>query len=99
MPRHQKPLSADMRRFAGLCLVCLGWFLSANVLPAQSLEEVQQQFIHGDYAGVVKIAGQHVAAHDYDSGWRLLLEKALLMTGQYPEAHAAALAGMGEYYE
>jgi tetratricopeptide (TPR) repeat protein len=78
-------------------LFCLG-LLSAGVnVGAQDLQEMQQQFLRGNYTEVIKMAQNEVDDNSYRSGWRALLVKSLLTTGRYDEAYANAMTGLDSY--
>lgn len=60
------------------------------------LADVQDQFRHGKYEDVIRIAQKHV--NDEDSpDWRILLIKALLTVGKYSEANSNAVEGLSGY--
>lgn len=63
---------------------------------AQSLDQTQREFLHGNYDTVIKVAQKRVDAGDYQDDWRLLLVKSLLTVGRYSEAHSNAVAGLAE---
>ena len=58
------------------------------------MEETQQQFLHGNYAGVIATAQKKAEDGDYRGDWRMLLVKSLLTTGRYSEACTNANAGL-----
>src|SRR5262249_50863811 len=62
----------------------------------QTLEEAQQQFLHGDYEKVVKTAQRQVAEGS-SSEWRILLIRSLFTLGRYGEAYTNAQNGLGDY--
>jgi tetratricopeptide (TPR) repeat protein len=76
---------------------CVGFLLAGFGLRAQSLEETQSQFLHGQYDEVIAAAQAKVQTSDYDGGWRLLLVKTLLTVGRYADAHKAAVAGLDDF--
>jgi tetratricopeptide (TPR) repeat protein len=80
-------------------LLLWGWgaLFAAPPAGAQDLEEAQRQFLHGNYNRVIKTAQMELAGNAYDSGWRQLLVKSLLMVGRYAEAYTNAQAGLNNY--
>ncbi|HET7624091.1 MAG TPA: tetratricopeptide repeat protein, partial [Verrucomicrobiae bacterium] len=84
-------VAAPLFRLAGFCI----FFLALNAV-AQSLEETQEKFRHGDYEQVVQIAKKQIA--DIGSlDWRLLLTKSLFTLGRYDEAQTNAVAAFNNY--
>jgi tetratricopeptide (TPR) repeat protein len=75
-------------------LFCCGFLLGGRHVGAQSLEEMQQQFLRGNYAEVIKTAQKEVAGGDYRGDWRMLLVKSLLTTGCYGAAYTNAMEGL-----
>ena len=73
----------------GCCL------LLATNAAAQSLEETQMQFLHGNYQDVINTAQKKVAANS-SIDWRILLVKSLLTAGRYAEAYTNAAAGFDD---
>ena len=73
-------------------------FISLNVpsASAQSLEDAQQQFLHGNYDEVIKTATKQVADGS-SSDWRILLVRSLLTVGRYGEAYTNAEEGVNDY--
>jgi len=53
---------------------------------AQTVENAQAQFQHGDYAAVITLAQKELAASSYRNDWRQLLVKSLMTVGRYREA-------------
>src|SRR6266705_4524286 len=77
-------------------LFCCGLlFVGANG-NAQSLEETQQQFLHGHYSEVIATAQKKAADGDYRGDWRMLLVKSLLTVGRYAEAFTNANEGVSD---
>lgn len=79
-----------------LWLFCGFAFVASPFAHAQTLEETQQKFLHGQYEDVIVTAQKQVAG-DSSSDWRILLVKSLLATGRYGEAHTNAQAGLDDY--
>jgi len=75
-------------------LFCCGLFYAGKNGNAQSLEETQQQFLHGHYAEVITTAQQKTDTGDYRGDWRMLLVKSLLTVGRYNEAYTNASVGL-----
>jgi tetratricopeptide (TPR) repeat protein len=67
-----------------LAILLVGALLLA--LPAADLKETQQYFFAGDYTNCIRSAEQGGRVHPDDDDWVLLLSKALMETGQYPQA-------------
>jgi len=65
---------------AALCVLRLG---------AADFKEAQAQFLAGDYQNCIAAARQGVQKQPNQEEWSALLSRALLATGQYPEALAA----------
>jgi tetratricopeptide (TPR) repeat protein len=77
-------------------LVMAGIFFRAGNVGAQSLDAAQNQFLRGDYAGVITNAQQQLGADSDRADWRVLLVRSLLMVGRYDEAYTNATAGLNE---
>ena len=71
--------------------------LALGQARAATLKEARQLFDTGEYVKAIKASEEAVAANDYDSGWRLLLVRARLATGQYPEAKRFATQLLEDY--
>src|SRR6185369_11777868 len=84
-------IPAMFRRFS------VGLILAALTAGAQDLAEMQQQFVLGNYAQVIKAAQTAVDQNNYRSDWRMLLVKSQLATGRYGEAYTNAMAGLNGY--
>ena len=81
-------------RFLALtALVCL----ALGQAQAGTLKEARQLYATGEYAKAIKASEEAIAADEYDSGWRLLLLRARLATGQYPEAKRFATQLLEDY--
>jgi tetratricopeptide (TPR) repeat protein len=78
-------------------LVCCGLLFLARHAGAQSLEEMQGQFLRGNYAEVIKTAQQEAGAGGYRNEWRMLLVKTLLTVGRYDEAYTNATQGLNNF--
>ncbi len=80
-------------------LMPLAWLLGIGVLfpaanaGAQSVEDAQAQFLHGNYAAVITTAQKELAADSYRNDWRQLLVESLMTVGRYDEAYSNAVAG------
>ena len=75
----------------------MGLLLAGMNAGAQDLQEMQQQFLRGNYTGVIQTAQKAVDDNNYRSDWRMLLVKSLLATGRYGEAYTNAMAGLNGY--
>jgi tetratricopeptide (TPR) repeat protein len=92
--RHRLTVAVTMkRRFGALrpwplagSLLVLAWSWMA---AGADLQEAQGKFLSGDYDGCITLARQAVHESPDNEEWQLLLCRALLATGQYPEARAA----------
>jgi len=77
----------------------MGSFLFlVSLATAQTVEETQKQFIHGDYDKVIAVTQKKVAQGAYQDDWRILLIKSLLATGRYKEAFDAAKPAASDSY-
>ncbi len=97
MPNRRTSLSQVLLR--PICFGLLGCglvFLSTGA-AAQTLEETQNQFLHGNYEDVIQTAQKKLEANGYRDNWRVLLVRALLMVGRYPEADAQATTGVEHF--
>jgi tetratricopeptide (TPR) repeat protein len=74
-----------------------GVFLLVGNTGAQTLEDAQVQFLHGNYTAVITTAEKKLAANPYRNDWRQLLVKSLLTVGRYDEAYTNAAAGLNAY--
>ena len=62
----------------------------------QTLEDTQQEFLHGKYEDVIMAAKKQVAEGS-SSEWRMLLIKSLISVGRYGEAYTNAQNGLTDY--
>ena len=76
-----------------LAMLCLALCLAR----AATLKEARQLFATGEYAKAIEASEAAIAANEFDSGWRLLLLRARLTTGQYPEAKRFATELLDDY--
>ncbi|MDE2658563.1 MAG: tetratricopeptide repeat protein, partial [Verrucomicrobiota bacterium] len=60
-------------------------------------KEARQLYATGEYAKAIQASEAAIAAKEFDSGWRLLLLRARLTTGQYPEAMQFATELLKDY--
>ena len=77
-------------------LLCSVAFFNVSSAAAQTLEEAQQQFLHGNYEDVITTAKKQVAEGS-SSEWRALLVRSLLTVGRYREAYTNAQNGLNDY--
>src|SRR5258708_4971421 len=77
-------------------LLCGVILFGGSSAGAQTLEDTQQKFLHGDYEDVIMAAKKQVAEGS-SSEWRTLLIRSLLTVGRYGEAYTNALNGLGDY--
>ena len=80
--------SARHCRLTLLVLIALSLVATFSALGAD-LKEAQVLFLSGNYTGCVALARQASTDASDSEEWQLLLSKALLATGQYPEAQTA----------
>ena len=76
-----------------LALLCL----ALGQARAVTLKEARQLYATGEYAKAVKASEGAIATNEYDSGWRLLLLRAWLTTGEYHEAKRFATQLLEDY--
>ncbi|MDP6794497.1 MAG: tetratricopeptide repeat protein [Verrucomicrobiota bacterium] len=76
-----------------LALACLTF----GQARAATLKEAREFFAIGEFAKAIESCEQAIAEKEYDSGWRLLLLRARLATGQYPEAKQFATQLLEDY--
>jgi hypothetical protein len=98
MPDCITSLSKSCWRLAGRWLGTGGFLLLLSLAAAQTVEETQQEFLHGEYEKVIGVTQQKVAQGAYQDDWRILLVKSLLATGRYDEAYSNAMAGAADSY-
>ncbi len=79
--------------FQRLLLAQIGLAL-AGLLRATPADDVQQQLLAGDYPAAIQQAEEAVRVTPSDEDLQVLLVRALLTVGRYPEADAAALRGL-----
>jgi tetratricopeptide (TPR) repeat protein len=72
-------------RRAGL-LFAAGLLFNASLARAADLEKCRQLFLKGDYAECIREAEQAVKDASWEDEWQVLLAKAQLAVGRYPEA-------------
>lgn len=96
MPRY--PTTRLMVRLTPIFfwLLCGGIFFIGFCAPAQTLEETQQQYLHGNYEDVIKTAQKQVVEGS-SSDWRMLLVQSLITAGRYGEAYTNAQRGLNDY--
>ncbi|MEE2947521.1 MAG: tetratricopeptide repeat protein [Verrucomicrobiota bacterium] len=76
-----------------LALVCL----PLGQARAATLKEAREFYSIGEYAKAIESCEKAIADKEYDSGWRLLLLRARLVTGLYPEAARFATDLLDDY--
>ena len=74
-----------------------GLFLLCGHATAQTLQEMEGEFLRGNYAAVIPAAQKEVAVAAYRSDWQVLLVKSLLTVGRYPEAYTNASEALNNY--
>jgi tetratricopeptide (TPR) repeat protein len=98
MPNRITSLSESCWRPAGRWLGTAAFLLAAALAAAQTVEETQKQFLHGEYENVIRVTEKKVDAGAYQDDWRILLVKSLLATGRYGEAYSNAMPGVADSY-
>src|SRR5580658_2277915 len=98
MPNRITSLSESCWRPAGRWLGAAAFLLMAALAAAQTVEETQKQFLHGEYENVIRVTKKKVDAGAYQDDWRILLVKSLLATGRYDEAYSNAVPGVSDSY-
>src|SRR3954464_11131410 len=82
-----------MRRDSGhgwrVLIFLVALFAAAFNLIAADLEELQQQFLSGNYSTCIASLNQEMADGAGGEDRHLLLSKALMAVGRYPEAYKA----------
>ncbi|HEX5399849.1 MAG TPA: hypothetical protein VFY06_12470, partial [Verrucomicrobiae bacterium] len=78
-------------------LLAVGALFPASQAGAQTLEEAQTQFLHGNYADVITNAQSELADNPYQNDWRQLLVNSLMTVGRYDDAYSTAVAGLNAY--
>ena len=86
-----------MHRFSRFCTLLALLCLAIGQARAVTLKEARQLYATGEYAKAIKASEAAIAAKEYDSGWRLLLLRARLTTGEYPEARQFATELLKDY--
>ena len=86
-----------MHRFSRFCTLLALLCLALGQARAVTLKEARQLYATGEYAKAIKASEGAIAANEYDSGWRLLLLRARLTTGEYPEARQFATELLEDY--
>src|SRR5262245_55025815 len=73
-----------------LATLILAGLIGNFSVSGADLKEGQQQLLTGNYSGCITLARQAMRERqNSNEEWQLLLSKALLATGQYPEAQKA----------
>lgn len=82
------------RRFSPFLLM----FLAVCSVQAADLEATRKLFLTGQYVTAAKDAQKAVDENEYDEEWRVLLGRALLEQGKFPEALEVATKSVPRYY-
>lgn len=77
-------------------LVCGVIYFHGPIASAQTLEDTQQDYLHGKYEDVIMAAKKQVAEGS-SSDWRMLLVQSLMAVGRYGEAYTNALNGLTDF--
>ena len=86
-----------MHRTIRFCALLALFCLALGQAQAVTLKEARELYATGEYAKAIKASEEAIAANEFDSGWRLLLLRARLATGQYPEARRFATELLTDY--
>ena len=86
-----------MHRTIRFCALLALFCLALGQAQAVTLKEARELYATGEYAKAIKASEQAIAADEYDSGWRLLLLRVRLTTGEYPEARQFATELLKDY--
>ena len=86
-----------LHRFSRFCTLLALLCLALGQARAVTLKEARQLYATGEYAKAIKASEAAIAANEYDSGWRLLLLRVRLTTGEYPEARQFATELLKDY--
>ena len=86
-----------MYRFSRFCTPLALLCLALGQARAVTLKEARQLYATGEYTKAIKASEAAIAANEYDNGWRLLMLRARLTTGQYPEAMRFATELLRDY--
>ena len=86
-----------LHRFSRFCTLLALLCLALGQARAVTLKEARQLYATGEYAKAIKASEAAIAANEYDSGWRLLLLRVRLTTGEYPEARQFATELLRDY--
>ena len=87
----------SMHRTIRFCTLLALLCLALGQARAATLKEARQLFATGEYAKAIQTSEAAIAAKEFDSGWRLLLLRARLTTGEYPEARQFATELLKDY--
>ncbi|HMP85028.1 MAG TPA: hypothetical protein PKA41_20245, partial [Verrucomicrobiota bacterium] len=82
-----------------MCLLtgCLSLMLVAGTAGAQSVSDVRDHMLRGNYDEAIRTAQQMADARgNQREDWRMLLIESLLAVGRYPEAYTNAALGVAE---
>lgn len=71
--------------------------LSSQPARADALDDAKKLFEHGQYDDCIRQAQQAIDDGAYDEEWPLLLARAQMAEGKYPEAQATIVAGTRRY--
>ena len=74
------------RFFLKITAILSLWMLQIAQMGAVTLKEARQFYAIGEYAKAVDSCEKAIEDKQVDSGWRLLLLRSYLVTGQLPEA-------------
>jgi len=87
----------SMTRFISYFMLLALACLPLGQARAATLKEAREFYFIGEYAKAIESCEKAIAEKEYDSGWRLLLLRARLVTGRYPEAALFATDLLDDY--
>ena len=75
-----------MLRFFPYCMLFVLFCLALGQVQAATLKEAREFYAIGEYAKAIESCEKAISEKEYDTDWRLLLLRARLSIGRYPEA-------------
>jgi tetratricopeptide (TPR) repeat protein len=92
--RFQKPLGG-LRWAVWLGIACV--FVGITRTPGADLAECRKLYLKGNYAGCIRAAEQAIKDITWNDEWPLMLAKAQLAIGKYPEAQTTVTNALHRY--
>ncbi|MEC9080625.1 MAG: tetratricopeptide repeat protein [Verrucomicrobiota bacterium] len=81
-----KRVVGSMLRFFPYCMLFVLFCLALGQVQAATLKEAREFYAIGEYAKAIESCEKAISEKEYDTDWRLLLLRARLSIGRYPEA-------------